>query len=103
MPETPTKEGQNIIIKNLQGIFTTILGLSLALLFAWAQGLSKDVAENKVVIQHLKDVVNDLQNQINDTNGDVIVLRQREETDHDDSKIKLTRLEDWQLFHSNIK
>lgn len=107
----PTKEGQNIIIKNLQGIFTAILGLSLAALFGWGQSLSHDVNDNKVIIQELKDKIDGLNKKIDnqltsvykdihDNEGDITDLKQEVEQMHDDSRIRITRLEDWQLFHN---
>lgn len=100
MPEGPTKDGQNIIIRNLSQISMTILGLAIAALFGWGQTLSKEVAENKVVIQELKDRISDLSQDIKDNESNLSDLKLSVEYNHDDSRIRITRLEDWQIFHN---
>lgn len=111
MPEAPTKEGQNAIIKNLSQISMTVLGLAIAGLFAWGQGLSRDINDNKVIIQALQDKIEGLNKKIDnqmlnvykdihDNEGDISDLNQKVESMHDDSRIRITHLEDWQLFHN---
>lgn len=110
-PDTPTRGGQVAIIKNLQSIFTAIMGLALAALFGWGQSLSRDVNDNHVVIQELKDKIDGLNKKIDnqitsvykdihDNEDDIKDLQIKTESDHDDSKIKIKGLEDWQLFHN---
>ena len=106
---TPTKEGQNLIIKNLSSIFMTLVGLSIAALFAWAQKVSNDSNANKVIIQSLQDEITRLEAKLNGTNtglkndiqdvrNDIDQLQTDGEKIHDDLKIRTTRVEDWQTY-----
>lgn len=111
--ETPTKEGQNIIIKNLSSIFMTLMGLLIAYLFNWASTVSKESNENKVVIQSLKDELTRLEAKqdgqirgvkasVEDVQSDVNDLKSDAEHVHDDLKMRTIKVEDWQKFYEIV-
>lgn len=112
--EAPTKEGQNIIIKNLSSIFMTLMGLALAALFAWGQQVSKENGETKIVVQQLKDEIQRLEAKIDgqvrgiradiqDNANDIEEVKLDAEHVHDDLKTRMTKQEDWVKFFEQYK
>lgn len=102
----PTKEGQNIIIKNLSSIFMTLMGLLLAYLFSWGKDLSTRLATDDILFQTYKDEITRLEakvdgqqkgllNKIQDNANDIDDLKNDAEKVHDDLKTRIIHQEDW--------
>lgn len=103
MPEAPTKEGQNLIVANLNKIVMLIISLAIAGLFAWGNNLSKSQSTYQTQIQQLNDRLESMQKEMNGNEGDISDLQSQTEASKDDLKSRIIHLEDWQLFHNTKK
>ena len=98
MPEAPTKEGQNLIIANLNKIFMTMMAIALAGLFAWGQNMSHLLNIQQTENQRLNDKIDGLQKEINDNEADILELQHTGEQQKDDIKTRIIKLEDFNLY-----
>jgi peptidoglycan hydrolase CwlO-like protein len=107
MTEAPTKEGQNVIIKNLNNIFVAVVIASVGWLFTWGNTLSHNQSDQKdqydQIIAELRGEIKELHNELDDAEKDIIDLQTKTESEHDDTKIRLTKIEDWIQFYSPTK
>lgn len=102
MPDAPTRENQSLIIKNLNNIFVSLVVIAVGGLFTWGVNLSRTINEQKdqydQTIVGLRGEINALQNEVNDDEKDIQDLQAKTESEHDDTRIRLTKLEDWEGF-----
>jgi hypothetical protein len=105
MSEAPTKEGQNKIISALSQIWVWVVISVIGGLFTWGINLNRTITEQKdqydQTITELHGQINSLQNELNDAEKDIADLQLRTEAAHDDTRVRLTHLEDWQSFHNS--
>lgn len=106
MPEAPTKEGQNSIISFLQKIFSTILSIAVASIFAWAAKMSSDLSKQKdeydQTVAELRGEIKALDARITDDETDIGNIQEKQEQVKDDHTARIIRMEDWVQFH-NLK
>ena len=102
MADIPTAEGQSKIIKYLNQILVSLVVIAVGGLFTWGVNLSRTINEQKdqydQTIVGLRGEINALQNELNDNEKDIGDLQAKTESEHDDTRIRLTKLEDWEGF-----
>lgn len=114
MADIPTGTGQNLIIKNLQnilvaliiGLFTWVWNSSNTITKLQDQQLSerKDAAAELAAVKAECDArIEAIQKELNGAESDILDLQQQGETQRDDLKGRVIRVEDWQQFHSQLK
>ena len=103
----PTATGQNLIIRNLNNIFVALVITAVGGLFTWGINLSRTINEQKdqydQTIVGLRGEINALQNEVNDDEKDIGDLQAKTESEHDDTRIRLTKIEDWEQFQNTKK
>jgi hypothetical protein len=93
-PESPTKAGQNIIIKYLQQIlFVAIIGFCTWLFNSFSSLQAKDAEKDRIIV-NLQDQIKNLRDDVDDDEKRMDEINREHEDLKDDHTARLIKLED---------